>query len=321
MAEEFDKSPLAPHLAERTSKIEQYTKILGAIQSTVTLIVGIVGFITASGYITVNMNLNQFTSIQGFNIDPRKYFAAGLGLLFLIILAYVVTSMFMIFPKDKSARAWKVFLVLCGLGGIVAIYRIVELAQNEANSVNQVNINYYLYSDFTILIALSCATLIRLLISRIENPRSGDYWIPDLNISIIALAVFYTVCGGSFYGNSFYRSLPQALGGGKPINVTIIFGEEKSVAPLSIPRSPSNNLQSSEVLLLAPLTDGLLFLEPNTGYAFAVKNVAILGLRENRISPFFNALLTQVPIQSTAFTPTASLTPFPSTQTPTTQLP
>jgi hypothetical protein len=220
----------------------QVESLVKAVQNIFAFVLGLASFLTAGGFIVVNTYLSKYTGIQGYNIDPKQYLAAGVGLLIPILIATALVAILYLIGLSYGERLNRISSEGHDAGRVVAVER--QLA-------NRIQVR-------------SAQSKKRL--------RRLRYWVLFIGI------VYYTIFFGMLYGQYIYGTIPRFLGGGKPEPMIVVFNDAELPGLFNLSTDPVQNRRTNTVLLLAELADGFLILDTNTGQVAAIKNGIVTGI-------------------------------------------
>jgi hypothetical protein len=229
--------PTSPNLENMTQ----------ALQNLISLVLGLIAFLSAGGFIVVNSHLARYTDILAYNINPRQYLAAGVGLLIPPMLALAVvflgyyTGRFLRFlSENRQAR------VPSGAPKNPLMRRVAPSIRFFDSLVNNTNARRLI---FTVGIVL------------------------------------YTLLFGTFYGLYVYGSIPYYLGGGRPETMVLVFKDETTPRLLDLSTDAQFANRTGTLLMLAQLEDGWLVADTTTGRVVAVPNDVLSGIMDDTIQP------------------------------------
>lgn len=229
-----------------------------AVQNTISLAVGFIAFLTAGGFIVVNSYLARFTDIHGYNIDPRRYLTAGIGLLIPPLLALAVVFLAYYFGRF--------------LGIMLRARRYTRPPLEKPAPKNFVSRN---------------------LQASVQNFDSLIQKPVFKRLMFIVAISLYTLLFGLLYGTYIYGSVPYDLGGGRPVTAILVFQDQNTLQSLGFANDFDSANRTGTVLLLADLSDGgLLVADTTTGRVVAVKQDALIGILDDRVE---TTLMTPIP--------------------------
>lgn len=284
-----DQIELSPEQLAKLLKVQEpdtdkklsLEKALSLTQNAISLVVGLGALVTGTGFIVVNSYLAKFTDALGYNIVPGQYIAAGIGVWGITICIVGILSVFLysFFGKftDKGLRKQR-YKLSYGLASVIAPLS--------------------LFTKIPATISLN-------LLSTIVEPFSA---VIVSRITAIILIAISSVIAGWLYGNIIYGHLPRFLGGGEPTTMTLVL--KKDVQPTDFGLTPNSqqNQQTSTLLLLANLTDGLLVADTNNGQVTAIKDEMILGIVDD-VKAQWVITPTPTPTSTPTETPVPTATP------------
>jgi hypothetical protein len=249
------------------SNLENVTK---ALQNLISLVLGLIAFLSAGGFIVVNSHLARFTDIHGYNISPRQYVAAGVGLLFPPLLALAV-----VFVAYYAGR----------LLGILTL-------NPRFNSTFKGNLSNN-------MVAQKIAPSVHYFDSLVSNPT--------VRRLMFAVGIgFYILVFGNFYGAYIYGTIPYYLGGGRPETILLVFKEPATATMLGFSTDGQINNRTRTMLMLAQLENGWLVADTTTGQVAAVSQDVLIGVMDDVIQPL---VITPVSTTNSTATPSFTSTP------------
>jgi len=278
-------------------------RLLSFLRDVLPILLNAVTFVTLSGYLVIAGYVLNYTKLQIYDIDIKQYILAGISFLF-----YIGS-----YPFTIVGIALAMFVGCLIIGLVIALLFIkidekahplpapltVDQAKALFTGSTEQEFNKQLsdYLDKSLgpsLGSLRRAQRLSELIDRAD--RLWDRLQKPAATLILILEVVLIVFGAPLYGYSGYVNGISLLGGGKPVDIVILFKDSSRGSGWSFPVDATNG-RSDKVQLVLKLTDGILVWDEAHRIASVVKDDAIDGI---------------IDLSQTAQRPMSNITPTPS---------
>lgn len=284
------------------SSIEDQLKpvqsLLDTMQTAFSLILGTSSLILLTGFVIVNAYLLRVTDIHLLSVSTRQCIAAG----FLYVFVWlVVAAAFRLWPFGTNFF-WEPIPEARDLKMLQDSLRYQYEERNKLQiEFHNAKLATYMHStspayaeapDLTIQELGEIETRANELQEKLANVSNEiihtqllignmrDKFrrkLRERGLRIFGKETALLLIVSIFYAAIIYPVIPHALGGGKPTAVVLALKPEYPVTSFELSRG-SNQSNTSFVLLLAELEDGLLVKDPATGRIVVVKDEAIIGI-------------------------------------------
>lgn len=286
--------------------LKSFNTVLDTLQKSITLVVALAAFWTASGFVIVTIHLSNYTDITSYNIHSTQYLSAGISffiasivsLIILIVILYglqrfkldsdisellaIITSVLVVNPIlliDPIAIAFQIISENRKTRRQASASKPYDSPANTQQTPKSNESTDA--SDNRSSTPLSEQTKTALAS---PSPNISNV-IPIFSPLGIFFIVVYIVVFGGIYSKLFYGNIvPRWLGGAQPDSIQLILSDSALAQILNIEidttiTSQENNyVLTKPVMRLADLVDGLLVGNLDTGKAIAIKNDNIVGI-------------------------------------------
>lgn|GEM_PF-6988879 len=306
MTQQSEDKASVPERSPQTVEFKETSPLdlLELARNILTITVGAIAIVTASGFVIVNTYLSRYGKIHGYTVLPSQYLAAGVGLWLMAGCFGGVASLVISYTRSLESVNPKIAFALFAMG-----FPVRYIRDEDAGPAIQIN--------RLTLVLIAASEVIGYMVNRVNGLLLVSFvWLFIFSMRwryrYLLFILGYIVFGGALYGQVIYSSVPHYLGGGDPVPVYLVFREQKDIRNLGLEALPGLPNVSYKVLILAELIDGLLIYNDGDDaqpYTIIVKNTLISGLIDGEGQERLAALATPELAAEPIETPTAEATP------------
>jgi hypothetical protein len=155
-----------------------------------------------------------------------------------------------------------------------------RIAGGVAFSIGTLVLAYLITRQFYSLLLIA---LVLVGIGLREHVKAGlSNPFTNKGLAVFVGFILIAMLGGLAFGQSIYRQIPRALGGGLPPEVQLIFHDPANVQLTGLaPATPGSNT-TTLLCLLSEMHDSMLVYDPDTRRSITIQQGLLIGITDQR---------------------------------------